>query len=134
MSPGSGRDRAPAQHRAGIPDRGERGSGRGAVCVSSPRPSLGWASAELASGIERKNMRFKLTRISKSRGNSKRFIAQRGVGDVVEARVLPECLVVAPHRARRCGWKRAFAAPHLGEPILLDQVLPNEFDLVDWEW
>ncbi len=37
---------------AKIAHRGERGSGRGAVCVSSPRPSLGWASAELASGIE----------------------------------------------------------------------------------
>jgi hypothetical protein len=79
-------------------------------------------------------MRFKLTRIANSRGTSKRLIAQRGAGDVVEARVPPERLVVAPHRARRCGWKRAFAAPHLDEPILLDQVLPNEFDLVDWKW
>jgi hypothetical protein len=79
-------------------------------------------------------MRFKLTRIAKSRGNSKRLIAQRGVGDVVEARVPPEGLVIAPHRARRWGWKRAFAAPPLNEPILLDQVLPHQFDLEDWKW
>jgi antitoxin MazE len=82
-------------------------------------------------------MRLELTRIGNSRGIRipKPLIAQCGLGDVVEVRVTEEGLVIAPHRAPRHGWKRAFAAPHPAEhEMLLDAASPNAFDAEDWKW
>jgi antitoxin MazE len=82
-------------------------------------------------------MRLELTRIGNSRGIRipKPLIAQCGLGDVVEVRVTPEGLVIAPHRAPRCGWKQAFAASHPGGwEMLLDAALPNAFDGEAWKW
>lgn len=82
-------------------------------------------------------MRLELTRIGNSRGIRipKPLIAQCGLGDVVEVRVTPEGLVIAPHRARRHGWKSAFDSSHSTErEMLLDSALPNAFDGKDWKW
>ncbi|MFZ0279695.1 MAG: AbrB/MazE/SpoVT family DNA-binding domain-containing protein [Candidatus Sulfotelmatobacter sp.] len=82
-------------------------------------------------------MRLELTRIGNSRGIRipKPLIAQCGLGDVVELRVTPEGLVIAPHRAPREGWKETFAASRPGErEILLDGVPPNAFDDEEWTW
>jgi antitoxin MazE len=82
-------------------------------------------------------MRLELTRIGNSRGIRipKPLITQCGLGDVVELRVTPEGLVIAPHRAPREGWKETFAASHPGErEMLLDGVPPNAFDDEEWTW
>jgi antitoxin MazE len=82
-------------------------------------------------------MRLGLTRIGNSRGIRipKPIIAQCGLGDVVELRVTPAGLVIAPHRASRHGWKQAFAASSSAErQMLLDPVPPNRFDSEDWKW
>jgi antitoxin MazE len=82
-------------------------------------------------------MRLELTRIGNSRGIRipKPLIAQCGLGDVVEVRVTPEGLVIAPHRAPRHGWKQAFAAPlPAKQEMLLDSASPNAFDSEDWKW
>ncbi len=57
-------------------------------------------------------MKLELTRIGNSRGIRipKPLIAQCGLGDVVEIRVTPEGLVIAPNRA------------------------PRQFDGSDWKW
>ncbi len=82
-------------------------------------------------------MRLELTRIGNSRGIRipKPLIVQCGLGDVVEVRVTPEGLVIAPHRAPRHGWKQAFAAPPAPKlEMLLDSASPNAFDAEDWKW
>lgn len=82
-------------------------------------------------------MRVGLTRIGNSRGIRipKPLIAQCGLGDVVELRVTPAGLVIAPHRAPRHGWKEAFAESHRAERrMLLDRLSPNAFDSEDWKW
>jgi antitoxin MazE len=82
-------------------------------------------------------MRLELTRIGNSRGIRipKPLIAQCGLGDVVEVRVTPEGLFIAPHRAPRDGWRQAFAAlPPAEQEMLLDRVRPNAFDSADWKW
>jgi antitoxin MazE len=82
-------------------------------------------------------MRLELTRIGNSRGIRipKPLIAQCGLGDVVEVRVTPEGLVIAPHRAPRHGWKQAFAGSTAVEQgMLLDSADPNAFDSKEWKW
>jgi antitoxin MazE len=82
-------------------------------------------------------MRLELTRIGNSRGIRipKPLIAQCGLGEVVELRVTPEGLVIAPHRAPRHGWKQAFAAAHLIErEMLMEPSSPNAFDGEEWRW
>jgi antitoxin MazE len=82
-------------------------------------------------------MRLELTRIGNSRGIRipKPLISQCGLGDVVELRVTPQGLVIAPHRAPRHDWKEAFSKSTPGErEMLLDHVSPNEFDAQDWKW
>ena len=82
-------------------------------------------------------MRLELTRIGNSRGIRipKPLIEECGLGDVVEARVSKEGLVIAPHRAPRRGWKQAFAAPGgVGDKLLLDAAPPNKFDTQEWKW
>lgn len=82
-------------------------------------------------------MRLELTRIGNSRGIRipKPLIEQCGLGDVVEVRVTPEGLVIAPHRAPRHGWKQAFALSHPAErELLLGRVAPNAFDGEEWKW
>ena len=82
-------------------------------------------------------MRLELTRIGNSRGIRipKPLIEQCGLGDVVEVRVTPEGLSIAPHRAPRHDWKRAFAAtPPAEREMLLDSVSLNAFDDEDWKW
>jgi antitoxin MazE len=81
-------------------------------------------------------MRLELTRIGNSRGIRipKPVIEQCGLGDIVEVRVTPEGLVIAPHRAPRHGWKGAFAAHPAESEMLLDRVPQNEFDSKEWKW
>lgn len=83
-------------------------------------------------------MRLELTRIGNSRGIRipKPLIEQCNLGKVVEVRVTPDGLVIAPHRAPRQGWKQAFAAsaPANREELLLSRVSPNAFDAEEWEW
>jgi len=81
-------------------------------------------------------MRLELTRIGNSRGIRipKPLIAQCGLGDVVELRVTPEGIVIAPHRAAREGWKQAFAASHSAEREMLLDPAANAFDGEDWKW
>ena len=82
-------------------------------------------------------MRSALTRIGNSRGVRipKPLIAQCGLGDVVELRVTPEGLVIAPHRPPRHGWKQAFASARGSrEQMLLNSVPQNVFDNEQWTW
>jgi antitoxin MazE len=82
-------------------------------------------------------MRLKLTRIGNSRGIRipKPLIAQCSLGEVVELRVTPDGLVIAPHRAPRHGWREAFAAsPPAEHEMVLDAVRHNVFDAKDWKW
>jgi antitoxin MazE len=82
-------------------------------------------------------MKAELTRIGNSRGIRipKPLIAQCGLGDVVEIRVTPAGLVIAPHRAPRSGWKQAFAAAApADDSLLLAEVPANTFDSEEWKW
>jgi antitoxin MazE len=82
-------------------------------------------------------MKAELIRIGNSRGIriSKPLIAQCGLGDIVELRVTPAGLVIAPHRAPRSGWKQAFAAAGSADDILLLAEVPaNAFDGEEWKW
>jgi antitoxin MazE len=81
-------------------------------------------------------MKLELTRIGNSRGIRipKPMIEQCGLGDVVEMRVTPGGLVIAPHRAARQGWKQAFAVSHPSGGLLLDSVSQNAFDGEEWKW
>jgi antitoxin MazE len=82
-------------------------------------------------------MKAELTRIGNSRGIRipKPLIAQCGLGDVVELRVTPAGLVIAPHRAPRSGWKQAFASPRPADDDLLVIEAPaNAFDREEWKW
>ena len=81
-------------------------------------------------------MKLELTRIGNSRGIRipKPLIEECGLGDIVEVRVIPEGLIVAPHHAPRRGWKQAFAASRGEQEILLDGIASNVFDREDWKW
>jgi antitoxin MazE len=82
-------------------------------------------------------MRLELTRIGNSRGIRipKPLISQCGLGDVVELRVTPEGLVIAPHRSVRQGWKHAFSVSCPTEQkLLLRDASPNTLDTDDWKW
>lgn len=82
-------------------------------------------------------MRLELTRIGNSRGIRipKPLIEQCGLGNVVEARVTPGGLVLAPHRTLREGWKKSFAdSKATKDKPLLDEVPSNAFDAEDWKW
>jgi antitoxin MazE len=82
-------------------------------------------------------MKAKLTRIGNSRGIRipKPLIAQCGLGDVVELRVTPAGLVIAPQGTARSGWKQAFAAASSADDgLLLGQVPANVFDREEWRW
>ena len=82
-------------------------------------------------------MLLELTRIGNFRGIRipKPLIAQCGFGDVVEVRVAPEGLIIAPHRAPREGWKEAFAAAQpIKREMLLDGLPPSAFDDEEWTW
>jgi antitoxin MazE len=81
-------------------------------------------------------VKAELTRIGNSRGIRipKPLIAQCGLGDVVELRVTPAGLVIAPHRARRSGWKQAFAMARPADDGLLLAEVPNMFDSEEWKW
>lgn len=82
-------------------------------------------------------LRLELTRIGNSRGIRipKPLIEQCGLKEVVEVRLTPGGLFIAPHRAPRHGWKQAFAASRPAkDEMLLGQVSPNAFDSEEWEW
>lgn len=82
-------------------------------------------------------MRLELTRIGNSRGIRipKPLIVQCGFGDTVELRVVPEGLVISPHRSPRRGWREAFAAaPKRERGLLLDGLAANAFDRKEWKW
>jgi antitoxin MazE len=81
-------------------------------------------------------MRLELTRIGNSRGIRipKPLIVQCGFGDVVELRVVPEGLVITPHRRSRQGWREAFAADYKPERLLLGDLPANAFDRKEWKW
>lgn len=82
-------------------------------------------------------MKAELTRIGNSRGIRlpKPLIAECGLGDVVELRVTPAGLVIAPHRPPRSGWKQAFAAAGSADDgVLLAEVPANVFDSEEWKW
>jgi antitoxin MazE len=82
-------------------------------------------------------MRLKLTRIGNSRGIRipKPLIVQCGLGDVVDLRVVPEGLVITPHRLPRHGWREAFAQKQdPGSGLLLGDLPANTFDRREWKW
>ena len=83
-------------------------------------------------------MRTELIRIGNSRGVRihKPVIEQCGFGDVVELRVENDRLIVSPERRVRQGWAEAFRAAGQVESdeLLLENILPNEFDLKEWRW
>jgi antitoxin MazE len=81
-------------------------------------------------------MRVELTRIGNSRGIRipKPLIEQCGLGEVVELRITPEGLVIAPHRTPRYGWKQAFDEHRAKPELLLHPLSPNAFDAEDWKW
>jgi antitoxin MazE len=83
-------------------------------------------------------MKVELVRIGNSRGLRipKALIEQCGFGNTVELRVEKDCLVIAPDRAPRQGWEKAFKAVTATSEneLLLDTVAPNEFDQNEWQW
>jgi antitoxin MazE len=81
-------------------------------------------------------MKLELTRIGNSRGIRipKPIIAQCGFGDIVDLRVTPEGLIIAPHRAAREGWRQAFAESEPESEMLLDGMSPTRFDREEWKW
>ena len=82
-------------------------------------------------------MRTELTRIGNSRGIRipKPLIEQCGLGDIVELRVTPAGLVIAPHRAPRSGWKQQFTnAGPSDDRLLLADAPSNAFDREEWKW
>ncbi len=82
-------------------------------------------------------MKVELVRIGNSRGIRipKPILEQCGFGKTVEVRVENDCLVIAPDRLPRQGWKEAFraAGPTADDELLLSTVPPNEFDREDWQ-
>jgi antitoxin MazE len=83
-------------------------------------------------------MIVQLVRIGNSRGIRipKPLIEQCGFGDTVELRVGKNCLVIAPDRPPRQGWKEALqmADPDGKDELLLDTVASNDFDRDEWTW
>lgn len=83
-------------------------------------------------------MKAELVSIGNSRGIRipKPVIDQCGFGNTVELRVEKNCLVIAPERRPRQGWEEAFrvAGPDARDELLLDTLLPNDFDRHEWKW
>jgi antitoxin MazE len=83
-------------------------------------------------------MIIELVRIGNSRGIRipKPLIEQCGFGDKVDVRVERNCLVIAPDRPPRQGWKAAFqtAGTDAKDELLLDTVASNDFDRDEWTW
>jgi antitoxin MazE len=83
-------------------------------------------------------VKAELVRIGNSRGIRlpKPLIEQCHLGDTVEIVVEDGCLVISRAYVPRQGWEEAFRAapPCEGDPLLLDAVMPNQFDREDWKW
>jgi antitoxin MazE len=82
-------------------------------------------------------MQLQLTRIGNSRGIRipKPLIEQCGLGEVVEARVTPDGLMLVPRRTPRSGWKQTFEKLQaVKDELLLDRISPNAFDAKEWSW
>jgi antitoxin MazE len=82
-------------------------------------------------------MKIELVRIGNSRGIRipKAIIEQCGFGDTVELHVEKNCVVIAPDRSPRQGWREAFASAgsSSGDSVLLD-LPPSGFDAEEWTW
>ena len=80
-----------------------------------------------------------LIRIGNSQGVRipKPVIEQVGLeGRELELRIVDDGVLVRPVRPVREGWREAFEAMHESreEPELLEDLGPNEFDDLEWEW
>ena len=82
-------------------------------------------------------MRVELIRIGNSLGIQipKLLIKQCGFGNTVDLRVEHGCLIIAPDRPPRQGWRKVSeAAEKAPKDQLLDAVVPNNFDSEEWQW
>jgi antitoxin MazE len=82
-------------------------------------------------------MKRDFTRIGNSRGIRipKPLVAQCGLGEVVELRVIPAGLVNGPHHAPRHGWRQAFAATRPSKREIPTQPSSlTAFDGEEWKW
>jgi antitoxin MazE len=82
-------------------------------------------------------MQVEIIRIGNSRGIRipKPILEQCGLGDTADLSVERDRIVIAPNRAPRQGWDRAFAASKSGanDELLLERTT-NRFDHEEWEW
>jgi antitoxin MazE len=84
-------------------------------------------------------MEVKLVAVGNSRGIRipKALIEECGLGDTVELYVDHNRLIIAPHRWPREGWRESFARAAQAGPrntLLLEGVVPNQFDEEEWTW
>jgi antitoxin component of MazEF toxin-antitoxin module len=82
-------------------------------------------------------MRLKVIRSGSSRAiRTPRTLKKRlGLGDVVDVKVNPESLVLAPRQEPRRDWKKSFAAAcPAKDEMLLERLPPNAFDAEEWTW
>ena len=84
-------------------------------------------------------MRSKLVKIGNSQGIRipRPLLDELGleVGEEVEMAVEEDRLVIQAAQKPRQGWEQAFAQMAAeGNDVLLDEPLPTEWDIEDWEW
>lgn len=78
-----------------------------------------------------------LIKIGNSRGIRipKVMIEQLGLEDGVALTIEEGRLVITPAVHPRAGWEEQFKAMHeAGDDQLLDEYVPTQFDLEEWEW
>lgn len=82
-------------------------------------------------------IRTRFVRIGNSRGLRipKVLIDQLNLGGEVEVTIQGERLVVQSATQQRKGWDKAFQSmAKSGDDVLLDEMVPTDFDESEWTW
>ena len=83
-------------------------------------------------------MKVALVPIGNSRGVRlpKPVIEQCGFGNIVELRIVDNCVVIAPDRSLRHGWADAFRemARRGDDAPIIEDATPSGFDATEWTW
>ena len=82
-------------------------------------------------------MKTNLIRIGNSRGIRipKAFIEEAGLADEVQLRVVESGVLIERVHAPRVGWREAARKlRERGEGGLIDEPVPTDFDVSEWDW
>ena len=82
-------------------------------------------------------MKARLVRIGNSRGIRlpKPLIEEVGLEEEVELRIRDGAIVICASNTSRAGWEAAAKQMRArDQDLLLDPLVPSEFDAKEWEW